>query len=323
MKFSILFAATAIVGTLGFASAAQAECGEVTITEMNWASSAVVTQVSNFLMEQGYGCEVTTVPSSTVPSIASVAETGKPDIVTELWLNGAPAYKPLEEAGKIKTVGNVLSDGGVEGWWIPQSVADEHPELTTLDGLLANPDLVGGRFHQCPDGWGCKNINGNLAEALDLEGKGFEVFQHGSGETMATSIAAAFENDEPWLGYYWAPTSVLGKYPMALVDLGEHKPDIHACNAKPECETPGVSSYPVAPVVTAVTTDFAERQPEIEELMSKVSFTNKQMGEVLAWQDANSASPEEAAVYFLTTYKDVWPNWINDDAKEKLGALLQ
>ena len=57
--------------------------------------------------------------------------------------------------------------------------------------------------------------------------------------------------------------------------------------------------------------------------MSNVQFTNAQMNEVLAWQDSNGASYEEAAVYFLTNYKDVWGGWLNDAARGKLAALLQ
>ena len=49
-------------------TSAEAACGEVTITEMNWASSAVVTAVSKFIMEQGYGCSVVKVPSATLPA---------------------------------------------------------------------------------------------------------------------------------------------------------------------------------------------------------------------------------------------------------------
>jgi len=56
--------------------------------------------------------------------------------------------------------------------------------------------------------------------------------------------------------------------------------------------------------------------------MSNVSFTNAQMGEILAWKEQNNASNDEAAVYFLTTYSDVWPSWINDAARERLAALL-
>jgi len=304
------------------ADAHSGECGEVSMTEMNWASSAVVTAVAKFLMEQGYGCTVATVPSSTTPSLVSVSETGKPDIVTELWINGTPAYQELSDAGTITTLTDVLSDGGIEGWWIPKYLADEHPELTTIEGMLANPDLLGGRFHQCPEGWGCLNTNGALVRALDMEGNGYEIFQHGSGETMATAIAAAFENEEPILTYYWGPTSVLGKYEMVQVDLGEHDEEAFLCNANVECETDSVTSYPVGPVKTVVTTDFNDRLPQIAELMTNVAFTNAQMGEILAWQEENNASADEAGVYFLTNYADVWQDWVSDDAREKLGALI-
>ena len=98
---------------LAFSASAKADCGEVTITEMNWASASVVTAVSKFLMEEGYGCAVTVVPSDTIPAVTSVAETGKPDIITELWINSAPKYLELEAEGKVETLGAVLSDGGI------------------------------------------------------------------------------------------------------------------------------------------------------------------------------------------------------------------
>ncbi len=65
----IAFASALALGAAGATSAA-ADCGEVSITEMDWASSAVVTYVSKFLMEQGYGCTVQVVPSSTTPAVA-------------------------------------------------------------------------------------------------------------------------------------------------------------------------------------------------------------------------------------------------------------
>ncbi len=318
------------LGLLGAAAAvammpatAQAECGEITITEMNWASAAVVTGVSAFILEQGYGCSVTVVPSSTIPAMASVAETGEPDILTEVWVNSAPTYPGLEAEGRIVTLANVLSDGGVESWWIPDYLAEAHPELTTMDGILANPDLVGGMFHNCPDGWGCRTINDNLVQAWDLEGNAIEVFNHGSGETLATSIAAAYADEAPWFGYYWAPTSVLGRFPMVRVDMGPYVEDVHRCNTTADCATPGRSAYPTSTVVTAVTTTLAEREPEVAEFMGNVSFSNALMGGLLAWQEANDASVEEVAVYFLTTQQDIWGTWLSEDAASNLGALLQ
>ncbi|KIC48377.1 glycine betaine ABC transporter substrate-binding protein [Tateyamaria sp. ANG-S1] len=318
----LAFAATLMLGTSA-ASIAAADCGEVSITEMDWASAAVVTNVAKFLLEQGYGCSVTVVPTTTVPAMASVAETGEPDILTELWTSYTEVYEELRSEGKLVEMSKVLSDGGVEAWWIPDYLAEAHPELKTLEGIKANPQLVGGRFHDCPSGWGCDITNHNNFKASGLADAGVERFQHGSGETLATAIAAAYEAKEPWFGYYWAPTSVLGKYPMVQVEMPAYDADTHTCNGLEDCATPGLSAYPVSNVVTAATQAFVDREPEAAALMQNLTFTNAQMGEVLAWQEANEASNEEAAVYFLTTYKDVWGSWLNDDAKGKLSALLQ
>jgi glycine betaine/proline transport system substrate-binding protein len=322
MKTATLLTGAALAAGLT-ASSAAADCGEVSITEMDWASSAVVTAVASFLMEQGYGCTVQKVPSSTVPALTSVAETGEPDIVTETWVNSTPVYEELVAAGKLVEVAEVLSDGGVEAWWIPAYLAEAHPELTTLEGIMANPELVGGRFHDCPSGWACDIINNNNYKASGLAEAGVERFQHGSGETLATAIAAAYQDKEPWFGYYWAPTSVLGKYPMVAVSTADYNAEAHSCNGDPDCATPTLSAYPTAKVATAVSGAFAEREPEIVELMSNVTFTNAQMGEVLAWQDENNASYDEAAVYFLTNYSDTWGGWLNEEAKGKLSALLK
>uniref|UniRef100_UPI0040471513 glycine betaine ABC transporter substrate-binding protein n=1 Tax=Yoonia sp. TaxID=2212373 RepID=UPI0040471513 len=175
----------------------------------------------------------------------------------------------------------------------------------------------------CPTGWGCDVTNFNNFKAAGLGEAGVERFQHGSGETLAASIAAAYEAREPWFGYYWAPTSVLGKYPMVEVKLPPYNAEAHICNGLEDGPTPTLSSYPAANVVTAVTSSFVEREPEIVELLKKMTFTNAQMGEVLAWQEGNNASNEEAAVYFLSTYPEVWGDWLNDEAKTNLAALLK
>lgn len=309
---------------LSASNPAYADCGKVSITEMNWASSQIITEVSKFLMEQGYGCTVEKVPSATTTAVASLAENGEPDIVTELWLNSTgDVYAKLEAEGKVTRLADVFSPGGVEGWWVPAYMVEAHPELVTIEGVMANPDLVGGRFNNCPDGWGCRIVNDNLVKALGMEAAGFEIFDHGSGETLATSIAAAYENKEPWFGYYWGPTAVLGKYPMVKVSLGPVDADIHTANQNAENDNPGISDFPPAPVLTVATADLAQRNPEIAELMGKVSFDVDLLSSLLAWKDDNSASAEEAAVHFLTTQSDVWSGWVNDDAREKLAAFIK
>ena len=308
---------------LNAGSAQAQECGEVTITEMDWGSAIIVTQVAKFLLEQGYGCSVTTVPSASVPALASVSETGKPDIITELWTNGAPAYVPLLEAGKINELTRVLSDGGLEGLFIPVYLAEAHPELTTIEGVLANPDLVGNRMHNCPVGWNCQTVATNVAKGGGFAAAGIEDFVHGSGETLTASIGAAYAAKEPWFGYYWTPSLVMGKFPMVQVDLGPHDPSKQACNSDKDCATPTMQSWPSSVVTTVVTSEFESSHPAETDLMRNLSFTNEMMISLLAWLDAEGASGDETAVYFLSTQQELWGSWINDAARGKLAALLQ
>lgn len=293
-------------------SVSYAQCDEVTLTEMNWASSAIVTAVAKFVMEQGYDCTVKIVPSATVTAVTSVAETGKPDVVTELWTNNIPIYHELVAEGKMISLGEVLSDGGIEGWWIPFYLLEEYPVLATIDGILANPELVNSRFHNCPDGWACRTNNDKLIdEYYNLPVAGIEVFNHGSGETLATSLASAYESKQPWFGYYWAPTALLGRYDMVLVKSSKDDPEDQL-----------KAHYPGSVVITSVTTDFQNKEPEVATMLSKLSFTNEQMGSLLAWQQDNNATTEETAVYFLTNHGDVWSSWLNSEARKKLSALL-
>lgn len=300
------------------------DCGEVTIAEMNWASAGIVVGVSKFLMEQGYGCTVQVVPSDTTPAVTSLSENNEPDIVPELWPNSAgEVYDRLRQDGRIVELTSVLNPGGVEGWWIPTYLAEAHPELTTIEGVMAHPELVGGMFNNCPDGWGCRIVNDNLIRAFDLEGAGFEIFNHGSGETLATSIAAAYEDEAPWFGYYWAPTTPLGKYDMTSIDLGAYDEAAHSANQTADAADPQPSSFPAAPVLTIVTADFHASHPEVSALLSNITFETSTMSQLLAWQDENNATNEEAAVYFLSSNPDIWADWLNDDARERLSALLR
>ena len=110
---------------------------------------------------------------------------------------------------------------------------------------------------------------------------------------------------------------------MVQVDLGEFSQEAHDCNALEDCADPQVNPYPPASVLTVVTSSFEEENPAVADFLGKMSFPADMMNALLAWQDENKASPDETAVYFLTTQKDTWSGWLNDAAKENLAVLLQ
>lgn len=315
-----LLAAVAVSASAG----AYADCGEVSIGAMGWASGEAVAALQAFVLEQGYGCSTTIVPTDTVPAATSLAENGQPDVVPEIWSNSVPVFRELVAEGKVIEAANTFENGGEEGWWIPQYLADAHPELLTLEGVLANPELVDSRFHNCPVGWGCRIVNDHLNIVHDLEGNGIELFNHGSGANLAASIAAAFEDKAPWFGYYWGPTAVLGKYPMVRVDIGPVDVEQHKLN-QADGQDPaklGVSGFPSAPVVTAMTAEFEARAPEAAAFLRNSALPNPLVSEMLAWKDENNASADETAAWLLTNHTDVVMNMVSDEAKAKLSKLF-
>nr|WP_254438150.1 glycine betaine ABC transporter substrate-binding protein [Ruegeria arenilitoris] len=104
------------------------------------------------------------------------------------------------ESGAIVERSKVLSDGGVAAWWIPTYLAETHPELTTIEGILANSKLVGNRFHNCPTGCMCQRVSSNITKAAGFADARGENFNNGAGEALAASIASACDSKEPWFG---------------------------------------------------------------------------------------------------------------------------
>ena len=99
-------------GLYGFAGSAQAaECGEVSIAEMNWASAGVAAHVDKLILENGYGCTVTLVTGDTMPTFTSMNEKGEPDVAPEMWVNAVRT--PLDAAIAVVVTWQSLGKRGV------------------------------------------------------------------------------------------------------------------------------------------------------------------------------------------------------------------
>lgn len=329
----LLASAFLAAGLCGFAGAAQAaDCGEVSIAEMNWASAGVVAHVDKIILETGYGCTVALVPGDTMPTFTSMDEKGEPDVAPEMWVNAVrtPLNAAINE-GRLIQLAPVLSEGGVEGWWIPKFLADAHPEIRTVQDALKRPDLFPapenpsrGAVYNCPSGWNCQVSTDNLFRALEADKAGFDLIDTGSAAGLDGSIADAFEKKSGWLGYYWAPTAILGKYEMAKLSFGiEHdKAEWDACTAVPDCPAPKVNSYPTSDVFTVVTKAFSEKAAVAMDYMKTRQWDNSTVGKVLAWMDENQGTNEDAARHFLEEYEELWTKWVTPEVAEKVKASL-
>ncbi|OEE86569.1 ABC transporter substrate-binding protein [Enterovibrio norvegicus] len=309
-----------------------AECGKVTIADMNWSSATVIANIDRFILANGYDCDAELVPGDTMPTGTSMIEKGEPDIAPEFWSNSLKAAldKGVEE-GRLRFAGSTLSEGGVEGFWVPKFLVDKDPSLATIEGVKNNPllfkhpeDPTKGAFYGCPAGWNCQISSGNLFNALGLEDKGFELIDPGSGAGLSGSIAKAYERGQGWFGYYWAPTAVLGKYEMVKVDFGSGIDEEHfkSCITSEECLDPKATMYPPSAVDTVVTESFAQRVPGAMSYLANRSFTTNELNTLLAWMEDNQADGEIAGEYFLENHSDIWTQWVTPDVAAKVKAAL-
>ena len=187
---SLLASTCLTLGLLGGASIANAaDCGDVTIASMNWQSAEVISNLDKIILNEGYGCNAEITIGDTVPTITSMAEKGQPDIAPEAWIDLLPdVVKKGTDEGRIVQVGSPLPDGGVQGWWIPQYVADAHPDIKTIPDLLKHPELfpdqedkTKGALLNGPQGWGGTVVTTQLFKAFEGEKAGWLARRYGLG----------------------------------------------------------------------------------------------------------------------------------------------
>lgn len=338
MKKTIL--ALAATGAMLFAAPAafadgHAKCGDITMAEFDWASGELMANLDKFILEAGYGCNVELVQGGTTQIFAAMNEKGSPEIAGELWVNAI--REQLDNAvaeGTMKVaVEGPITDLG-EGWWVTPEFAKAHPELDTVEKVLERPDLFPdsedpskGAFMTCPAGWGCQLINANLYRAYGMEEKGWRLVDPGSAAGLDGSMAKANERGEPWFGYYWSPTAMIGKYNMVKLPFeaefaGKENWDGCIALAEQDCENPQKTSWVKSEVFTVVTDDFMEKGGVALDYLSKRIVPGAVMGEMLVYMGEEQATGEDAAIEFLKTKEDVWTKWVAPEVAEKVKAAL-
>ncbi|MEF1303834.1 glycine betaine ABC transporter substrate-binding protein, partial [Vibrio owensii] len=268
----------------------------------------------------------------TMPTGTSMIEKGQPDVAPELWSNSLKdALDKGVEEKRLRYAGKALVDGGEEGFWIPAYLVKQYPEMKTIEGvkkhakLFSHPeDKAKSAFYSCPAGWNCQISAGNLFKAMDLADSGFDIIDPGSSAGLSGSIAKAYEREQAWFGYYWAPTAVLGKYDMVKVDFGSgvNEEEFVSCTTQADCEAPKATMYPPSPVHTITTEEFASRSPAAYDYFTKRGFTNADMNQLLAWMEDNQADGEETMFHFLENYPQIWTAWVPQDVAKKVQGAL-
>jgi len=334
----IIFSALFVLSFGLFTGIANAGCGKVVVASQNWASAELMAEVDKAILEKGYGCEVELIPGATMPTFASMDEKGAPDMNPEQWANAVyvPLTKAVEE-GRLVVANKAPITGLGEGWWLTPGSIKKHPELKGMTAveILEHPewfpfkeDPSKGAFHGCPAGWGCQLANANLFKAFEMEKKGWVLIDPGSAAGLDGSIAKAADSGNPWFGYYWSPTSIIGKYNMVAVDFGvpfAGSENWDGCIVKPEqeCADPKPSAWTKSEVNTVVTDNFKKTAgKKAMKYLKKRTYPGDVMNAMLVYMADNQADGADTAIEFLKTQEAVWTKWVPSSVAKKVKAGL-
>ena len=314
--------------------AAAADCNgidrELVFAGLDWNSAQVHNYIAGMILQAGFGCEFTDIPGSTIPMVQGLVR-GDIDINMEIWFNSAPdMYHGAAARGEVLDLG--LNMSALElSFLVPRYVIEGDAErgiAAMAPDLKSVADLPGyaqvfqdpeqpamGRFYNCIIGWQCELINNDKMATYGLD-EHFTNFRPGTGVALSSSLAGAYGKGEAWLGYYWGPTWVLGKFDMVALEEPEYSKD---------CWVDGDRgcAFPPSIVNVAVSKDFADSaSDEMIEFLRAYGMDQLLVSELLAYMDDNDAQAADAARHFLETRADVWNAWVSDEIAGRVQAAL-
>lgn len=280
--------------------------------DLSWNSVQVHNRIAAFIIENGIGgYEVEYIAADTLVTINGLIQ-GDIDVDMESWHSSfADVYKKGIDSGDIIDLGKNMPDAP-QGWWVPRYLIEgsdaQAPGMTSVADLAKYASLFPdpenpkkGVVYGGVAGWAQLTISEEIFAEYDLESS-FNLGVAGSGAALAATMVGAYEKKEPWVGYYWAPTAVLGRLDMVRLEGSEYEP---------------------ADVNILINSSVQEKAPEVVEFLKKYKTTIDDNNEFLAKMEAEEWDTQQAAEWFLKNKEDVWTEWVSSEIADKVKAALQ
>jgi glycine betaine/proline transport system substrate-binding protein len=331
----------------GPALAQEADCAgfdrPIVFAELDYDSVNILTGVARFVLEEGFGCATDTIPGTTLPLLQGSVR-GDIDVTMEIWTDNTPEFwREALAAGTVRELSPVFDDAS-QGFFVPRYLVEgdpergiepQAPELRSVFDLPQyaelfrdpeQPDL--GRLYNCVIGWYCEGINNVKMVVYGLD-EYFTNFRPGTGVALETTMQSAYVQGEPWLGYYWEPTGILGRLDMLRL---EEPPYDEACfehmNAMTDSPEQAeiACDYPIVIAVVGLGARFANAVPaDIETFLDGMYLPTALINELLAFMEDTDAGTEAAAMELLERHPDTWTAWfdgVDPAVLERVRAAL-
>lgn len=313
-KLSIITLALLLLVTGGLFAGGSSETNVETIVfgDVSWDSVQVHNRIMAFIIENGLtGYKADFVPGDTLPILNGLKQ-GDIDVDMESWHSNFPeVYRKGVESGDIVDLGQNMPDAP-QGWYVPRYLVEGPgamaPDLKSVADLARYPHLFPdpedpskGHIYGGVAGWAQMELSEEIFEENNL-GDTFNLTVAGSSAPIAATMISAYKKNDPWVGYYWEPTAILGRLDMVRLKGSE---------------------YPAALVNVLVHKSMLEKAPDVVEILKAYSTTVAENNEFLKIMDDNGWSTQETAIWFLKNKEATWTSWVSADVAAKVKSALK
>ncbi len=306
-----------VVFSLFMVSACETE-DTIIVAQADWESIEFHNAVVAILIEEGYGVAVETVPADTAVMVASL-RTSDINLSMEVWSDNIPTYQDELDSGDLVEL-SVNFDDNMQGLYIPAYLAEQYPGLRTVEDLKDYAELFPnpeggdkGIIYGGPEGWAATAFLNKKMEAYGL-GEFFEFKTIDSSATLNATLAGAYANEEPWVGYNWEPTWALGLFDLVLLEDSPY--------SEADFEQ-GIGAFPTVKVTVAVDKTFEGNYPEIAAFLANYTTSSEITSAALAYMQENEVEADAAARWFLDNYESLWTSWVPSDVADSVKQALQ
>ncbi len=277
-----------------------------------WSASRLNAEVAKIIIEQELGNPVEITEVNENDAMFTGLADGSVDAVLEIWPSGVTdAETAYFDDGTVVDIGPLGAVGKI-GWFVPQYVLDEHPDLATWEGYKADgvAELFAtaetgdnGRFLGTDPSY--SQYDEQIISNLELP---FEVKFSGSEPATVGELDARAAAGEPVIMYWWTPTAAVAKYDLVNVTLPAYSDE---CGASAAAGDGGVDcDYPEDVLFKAASGKLAEKDAAVYSFLEKFTLTTDDQLEMLPPMEIDGLDPAVVAANWVAAHEDVWKAWL-------------
>ncbi|MFI5933920.1 ABC transporter substrate-binding protein [Actinoplanes sp. NPDC051494] len=232
-------------------------------------------------------------------------ETGEVDAVVENWGHD-DLKKTYIEDKKVAVDLGATGNKGVIGWYVPQWMADQYPDITDGANLNKYADL----FKTSESAGKGQLLDGDpsfvtndvaLVENLKLN---YKVVFSGSEAAIIKAAQQATAQKKPLLFYFYEPQWLFSKEKYARVKLPAYTTGCDADPKKVACD------YPDYVLDKIVSKKFADTNSTAFQLIKNFTWTNDDQNLVSDYLTNQGMTAEAAGEKWVKEHEATWKPWI-------------